>query len=295
MVYNITKENEQKTSNVKSVPVENEDTLLLTKMEMSAEEPEHEENLGEEFLVPGINNEVEDSESEEEGSESEAEGSDDEDPFLEEQRVESVPVKSYETIQQEKSKFLYQLKRFENKGIPVRRRFSMEHSLEEIRGEYLRIKKELDIDSSINYCRQGLMFCVSTIEMANGRYNIGGKLDGWSQSIMSNIDSYDEVFEELYEKYYSTMKMSPEVKLMSMIAGSAFMIHLQNSFATKSDLPPRQRDMEGPQIDTDELLKELNEENISNISDEPEIIEIEEEKTKKIDIKRRGRPPKAKK
>lgn len=205
------------------------------------------------------------------------------------------PQKTYEEIQQEKSYLLSQLKRLEKKGSVLSRRFSMEHSLEEIRGEVFRIKKEESMDSAIDYCRQGLMFCVSTIEMAEGNYN-SGLLGGWSRNVMGNIDAYDGVFEELYEKYYSTVGVSPEIKLISMLAGSAFMFGLQKNMLQGKAPPPRQRDMSGPSIDTDDLMRRLNEVEIDeddDISDEEDDIKIKEEETKTINVKKpRGRPKK---
>jgi hypothetical protein len=207
--------------------------------------------------------------------------------------------KSFEDIQQEKSHYLTQLNRLIKRGHVSIRRFSMEHTLEEIRGEVYRIKKESDMDNGIDYCRQGLMFCVSTIEMMNGKYKVGGNLKGWSQTVMGNIESYDEVFEELYDTYYSKIKMAPEIKLITMVAGSAFMFHLNKSLFSNDSVAPSQREMEGPSFDTDELLQKLNDEvdidDISNISSDSSTQSLRMvEETKIIPIKKRGRPKKQK-
>jgi hypothetical protein len=64
----------------------------------------------------------------------------------------------------------------------------------------------------------------------NKRYNpFDVQLDGWSENVMENVDDYDEVFEELYVKYRSKMKMAPEIKMIMMLGGSAMMFHLTNS------------------------------------------------------------------
>lgn len=210
------------------------------------------------------------------------------------------PEKSYEDIQQEKAFYLSQLNRLIKKGNATSRRFGMEHSLEQIRGEVFRIKKEISIDSGIDYCRQGLMFCISTIEMVEGKYS--GKMAGWSQNVMGNIESYDEVFEELYQKYFSESKMGPEFKLISLLAGSAFMFHLNKSMVhgDGSSPPSRQREMDGPSLDTDDLLRRLNEEvdmdDISSVGDSSVASEepmIKEPEVKTIPVKKpRGRPKK---
>jgi hypothetical protein len=215
----------------------------------AAEKP----NLGMEFLVD------ESDEEEERDDNSQASGSDDQ--FLNQPEENEPITMTHEEIQQEKAQCLSQLKRFEGRGIVVSRRFGMEHSLNDIKGEVYRIKKENQVDAGINYCRQGLMFCVSTIEMANENFNVGGKLDGWSNIVLNSIDDYDDVFEELYEKYYSNMGASPEIKLMSMLAGSAFMFHLQKSMTIPSG---KQREMAGP---SDEMLRSLNDDDDDNDDD----------------------------
>ena len=54
-------------------------------------------------------------------------------------------------------------------------------------------------------------------------------LDGWAEQINENIDDYDEIFEELHEKYKSKAKMAPELKLLFQLGGSAIMIHMTNT------------------------------------------------------------------
>ena len=81
-----------------------------------------------------------------------------------------------------------------------------------------------------------ITFC-SGIEFLNGRFDpINAKLDGWSESVHENIVDYDEVFEELHEKYSGSGEMAPELKLIMMVGGSAFMYHLTNTMF-KSSLP----------------------------------------------------------
>ena len=40
------------------------------------------------------------------------------------------------------------------------------------------------------------------------------KLDGWSEQLQENINDYDDIFGELYEKYKSKASMAPEIKLL---------------------------------------------------------------------------------
>jgi hypothetical protein len=295
MSFRLIKENDGRVVNSESVDIEDQDNFIIDRgiFKQNPESLSKETELGEDFLIQ--NEDVKHDESvnyEEDYQDDDAESGD---IFFKEDTRQQQQELSYEEVQQQKSHYLYQLGRLRKRGVETSRRFGMEHSLEDIRGEVFRIKKEIDMDNSIDYCRQGLMFCVSTIEMMNGQYNTGGKLTGWSQSIMGNIESYDEVFEELYDKYYSSVKMAPEIKLISMVAGSAFMFHLQKSLLNNETMAPRQREMTGPRIDTDELLQELNNEidldDVSSISSSEKSIKlIQEEDKKTIPIKKRGRP-----
>lgn len=286
MIYKIDKDSDSKNLHAETLNTEGDHINIGSNPFEENPAIREKEELGMEFLL----------DKNEEEEEKEEEGEEDFDPFLQgtqEQDSFQEPQKSYEEVQNEKSYYLSQLKRLAKKGSAVSRRFTMEHTLEEIRGEVLRIKKEEEMDSSIDYCRQGLMFCVSTIEMADGKYNFGANLGGWSQNVMGNIESYDSVFEELYEKYSSSMGVSPEIKLISMLAGSAFMHSLQKKML--STPPPRQREMEGPRVDTEELMRKLSEVEVNTDSEsEEESIKITDE-TKKINVKKpRGRPSKAK-
>jgi len=231
---------------------------------------------------------------------------------------EDGPRMSYEEMQQQKAYYLSQLNRLEKKGNVLSRRFSSEHSLNEIKAEVFRIRKEKELEDGINYCKQGLMFFVTTIEMANERFDpFGAKLSGWSNSVMATQDSYDDVFEELYEKYSTKLQVAPEIKLISMIAGSAFMFHLQKSLVDRamngddvlgslagiiggrkgnSHNEFKKEEMKGPSINTDELLRKLSADDISDISsirsEESELLEPPLEKSITIQVpKKRGRKP----
>ena len=50
----------------------------------------------------------------------------------------------------------------------------------------------------------------------------------WSEDINESVDQgdYDEVLEDLYEKYQSNIELTPEIKLLFMVGGSAVKFHL---------------------------------------------------------------------
>jgi hypothetical protein len=125
----------------------------------------------------------------------------------------------------------------EKKGIHTIKKFSMNSDIDEMRYEYNRIKKQRDIESSVKFQRKMLMACITGVEFLNNKFDpFDIKLDGWSESIHENLNDYDDVFEELYEKYNTKTNIAPELKLMFMVGGSAFMFHLTNTMF-KSSLP----------------------------------------------------------
>jgi hypothetical protein len=106
----------------------------------------------------------------------------------------------------------------------------MASSYEDMQFEHDRLKKQRDVEKSIKFSRKILMAVVSGVEFLNGKFDpFDVRLEGWSENIMENVSDYDEVFEELHDKYSDSIKMAPELKLISMVAGSAALFHITNS------------------------------------------------------------------
>ena len=156
------------------------------------------------------------------------EDSDDEDGSEEE---ESQPKKTYEDIQREKQQYLFELERLQKQGYAPSKRYSMASAIEELKFERDRLKKQRDVEKSINFSRKILLGAISGIEYLNKTIDnpLDLRLNGWSENVMENISDYDEVFEELHDKYGEKVKMAPELKLLMLVAGSGFMFHLTNS------------------------------------------------------------------
>lgn len=144
-----------------------------------------------------------------------------------------------ESEMREKKEILYQMDRLEAKGYRLPRKFSMQSDLEEMRSEYHRILREKEVDASIRFQRKMMMAMVTGIEFLNGKFDpFSVQLDGWSEQVHENITDYDDIFEELHEKYKSTgKKMAPELRLLMSLSGSAFMFHLTNSMFKQTQLP----------------------------------------------------------
>ena len=136
-----------------------------------------------------------------------------------------------EEERKKKIDLINKLNRLETKGYTLSKHFSMDNNLEEIQLEYDRLVDAKNLEGSIRFQRQCLMGVVTGFEFLNGKFNPADwQLDGWSESVHENIEDYDEVFEELYDKYKGRGNMPPEAKLLMSMVGSGFMFHMSNSF-----------------------------------------------------------------
>jgi hypothetical protein len=139
-----------------------------------------------------------------------------------------------------KQELLFLFDKLEKKGIKIPQKFTMRSSVEDMEKTYERLKNERDLQNSIKFQRRVLMGVVSTMEFVNHSVNpFDIDLDGWSESVMENYSEYDDIFEELYEKYKNKGHISPEVKLLMTLAGSAFYFHL-----SKMIIKPAQQKMQ---------------------------------------------------
>ena len=158
-------------------------------------------------------------------------------PINPETRAPSKPLQSKEEALREKFQLLRKLEMLEQKGVQLSKKYTMDSSLLEMKGEYETIMDEKAKHNSVKFQGNILMTCINGIEFLNNRFDpFDLKLDGWSEQIGDNMDDYDEVFGELYDKYKSKASMAPELKLLFQVGGSAAMLHMTNTMF-KSAMP----------------------------------------------------------
>lgn len=191
----------------------------------------------------------------------------DDDDDDDESTSEPKKQKSYEEIQREKQQLLFNLERLQKQGYPPSKKYTMASSYEDMQFEYERLKKQRDVEKSIKFSRKILMAFVSGVEFLNNRFDpCDVKLDGWSENVMENVNDYDEVFEELHEKYGESIKMAPELRLIAMVGGSAFMYHLTNSLFKSAS--PKLSDILKQNPDIMKNISEAAVKNMSNTVDQ---------------------------
>ena len=179
-----------------------------------------------------------DDDGSEEGSEERSEdGSDEGDE--DESEEGSKGLKPYKNELNEKKEILYQLNRLQLKGYKIPGNLTMQTDIEEMRQEYNKIIRDKEIDASVRFQRKMLMAFVTGTEYLNTRYDpFAIKLEGWSEQVHENINDFDDIFEELHDKYKSKGKsMPPELRLFISLSGSAFMFHLTSKMFKESSIP----------------------------------------------------------
>ena len=147
------------------------------------------------------------------------------------------PHMTQEEMLVEKFKVLRKLEEVERKGAKLTKKYSMESSLAEMKGEYELIISEKERSNSCKFQGRMLMAAITGLEFLNNRFDpFDIKLDGWAEQLNENIGDYDEIFAELHEKYKSKAKMAPELKLLFQLGGSGIMVHMTNTMF-KSSMP----------------------------------------------------------
>ena len=135
--------------------------------------------------------------------------------------------KSNANKKEEKQKLLLQLYALEKKGVELTKKYSMNSKLSDLKFEYELHKNSAEIEMSIKLQQKILIAAITGLEFVNKKFDpIGAKLDGWSESIMDNLDDYESVFTKLHEKYKHRADLPPELQLLVTLAGSAFMFHM---------------------------------------------------------------------
>jgi hypothetical protein len=176
--------------------------------------------------------------------------------------IDSTPQMSKEELLREKFKILQKLEELETKGIRLTKKYTMESSLLEMKGEYETHVEEREKKNSIKFQQKLLMTAITGIEFLNNKFDpFDLKLDGWSEQINENVDDYDEIFAELHEKYKSKAKMAPELKLLFQLGGSAIMLHMTNTMF-KSAMPG----MDDIMRQNPELMKQFTQAAVNTMS-----------------------------
>lgn len=106
--------------------------------------------------------------------------------------------------------------------------FNMDSVYEEVEDEYETALEDKRKKDSVKLQGWWFMTFINSLEYANTVFNpFDLNLDGWGEQVSEDIDSYEEIFSELHEKYKGG-KLSPELSLLLRLGFSAAVVNITN-------------------------------------------------------------------
>lgn len=106
--------------------------------------------------------------------------------------------------------------------------FNLDSPYDEVEDEYETAMEDKRKKDSIKLQGWWFMTFVNSVEYANAAFNpFDLNLDGWGEQVSEDIDSYEEIFSELHEKYKGG-KMAPELSLLLRLGFSAAVVNFTN-------------------------------------------------------------------
>jgi len=134
-----------------------------------------------------------------------------------------------------KREMLKKLDQWQDKGfLKNNTTFTMDSSYEDIEDEYEGALEDKRRRDGIKL--QGWWFTtvINTLEYGNALLNpFDLNLDGWGEQVSEDLDSYEEIFSELHDKYKGG-KMAPEVSLLLRIGFSAAVVNMSNKMLSSA-------------------------------------------------------------
>ena len=151
---------------------------------------------------------------------------------------------SEEFVMKEKYEILRKFERLAKLGVPMRKRFTLDSPLEEMKMELEFIRREKAMDQTIKQFCEWYITGMSALEWSSKNVQLmkafGLNLDGLSESAQMNVADMEEDFEELYDLYGDKLKMHPLVRIPIRTCMMVYMVHLTNQMAMKAPIPNMQ-------------------------------------------------------
>jgi hypothetical protein len=148
---------------------------------------------------------------------------------------------SEDAVVKEKYELLRKFERLSKLGVPMRKRFTIDSPLEEMKMEMEFIKREKAMDSTIKQFSEWFVTGMSGLEWGSKNVSMlkafGLQLDGLSESAQMNVVDLEDDFEELYDLYGENLKMHPMVRIPLRVCMMVYMVHLTNQMTRKAPIP----------------------------------------------------------
>ena len=130
----------------------------------------------------------------------------------------------------EKQGYLIELTNMKQKGIELSRTFTLEDSLAELEFEVQKQNNNLSTRNSVTFMRDMLRIGINGLEIGNNRFGPFLSIDGWAESVTSDMSKYEHALERIYKRYWRKSQMSPIMELGWLLVGSMVAWHFKSKF-----------------------------------------------------------------
>jgi hypothetical protein len=115
---------------------------------------------------------------------------------------DASPAPGSEEERLEKQGFLIELANLKAKGVTLSRDFTLRDSLAEMEFELTKQTHNITTRNSVNFMRDMLRIIINGIEIGNSKFGPFVSIDGWAESVTTDMQKYDHCLERLYKRYW---------------------------------------------------------------------------------------------
>jgi hypothetical protein len=143
--------------------------------------------------------------------------------------TEKATTLSEREVRRKKRVMIKKLEDWYEKGlIKHNSNFTLDSAFDEIEDEYETALEDKRKKDSVKLQGWWFMTFINSMEYANTAFNpFDLNLDGWGEQVNEDIDSYEEIFSELHDKYKGG-KLAPEISLLLRVGFSAAVLNFSN-------------------------------------------------------------------
>lgn len=117
-----------------------------------------------------------------------------------------------------------------HKGIQLSREFTMDDTLAELEFEIQKQNNNSTTRQHVVFMRDMMKMGINGLEIANARFGPFLSIDGWAESVTSDMTKYEPPLEKLYRRYFRSSQMSPIMELSWLLLGSMVAFHFKNKW-----------------------------------------------------------------
>lgn len=145
-------------------------------------------------------------------------------------KVAREKKKRKEELLHEKVEMLTRIINLSKNGFTTTKEWDVKDDIDEIRYECYRMQRESNSKKSIKIMRRVLVTITTLVETGNSYFNpFNLRLDGFSESMMLNLDDYDDCFEQIHHKYSGRSSVGPEMQILFTFMSAAIFHHAGNT------------------------------------------------------------------